>query len=105
MFEKKIPEPGQPDSSQGEFSEEVLQDLSWTELAARLAAARDLRRELDLPEGSGQASFDANFARQLAGQEDGKPTINRMGLAHGKQAGDKDGGTSQDAVTGNRGSE
>ena len=105
MFEKKIPDPRQNGAQDTEGSEELLHDLSWAELAARLAAARDLRQELDLPAESGEASFDAQFARQINGQRNGKPGVNPMGLAHGKQDRGKTVGTEHATTTGNRGSE
>jgi hypothetical protein len=105
MFERKIPESGRHEPDSAENGEEVLRDLSWPELAARLSAARDLRQELGGATLSGPASFDPGSARSLRAGETGKPAINPFDLAHGKQPQGKTAGTSRDANTGNRGSE
>ena len=58
----------------------ALRAVAWSELAAKLAAARDLRASL---EGS-EASFDAGSARRIAAHHNGKSSINPDDLGNGK---------------------
>ena len=80
MFEGKLPTPVEA-LPLGELQDgEVLRPLSWSDLVARLSAARDLRASL---EGS-EASFDAGSARRIAAHHNGKSSINPDDLGNGK---------------------
>ena len=80
MFEGKLPTPVEA-LPLGELQDgEVLRSLSWSDLVARLSAARDLRASL---EGS-EASFDAGSARRIAAHHNGKSSINPDDLGNGK---------------------
>ena len=61
-----------------------LRPLTWSDLRARLEAARDLRATMLADAENPHASFDAHFARQLAGHADGKEAVNLDDLANGK---------------------
>jgi hypothetical protein len=80
MFEGKpiLPEESATDS---------LRPLAWSDLAARLAATRDLRASLAVGEEGGVASFDANSARWIAAHRSGQDGVNPDVSANGKGAG------------------
>jgi hypothetical protein len=59
----------------------ILRQLRWTDLVARIAATRDLRRAHAEPVDEPHASFAA-FHRGAG--EEGQHTVNRDALAHGK---------------------
>jgi len=80
MFEGKPP---QVDES----AREALRPLAWTELASRLAAARELRASLAPGELQGEASFDAMSARWIAAHQIGKDRVNPEDSTNGKGAG------------------
>src|SRR4051812_11987239 len=80
MFEGKPP---QVDQS----AREALRPLAWSELASRLAAARELRAALAPGELEGEASFDAMSARWIAAHRTGEESVNREDSANGKGAG------------------
>jgi hypothetical protein len=103
MFEGKFPGAGFADGRLGESGEEPLRDLSWSDLAARLAAARDLRASLEESLKSGDGSFDAESARRLSARGEGKPDINPNGLASGKGSHDKEADEADEAINGDRG--
>ena len=92
MFEGKPPiAPQSRNSGPGENRADELRALSWSDLTARLAAARDLRAELAQPQIDPNASFDADSARRLASLTDrppghGKQGVNPLALANGKGA-------------------
>lgn len=72
MFEGKLPlAPESRDSATGEMPEEVLCELRWSDLVARLSAARELRAELAASDETMLASFDADSARHLASHHEG----------------------------------
>jgi hypothetical protein len=64
-----------------------LHVVSWADLSARLAAARDLRKAFAQGE-DGEGSFDAASARWIADHADdsvaGKPDVNPDDLGNGK---------------------
>jgi hypothetical protein len=63
-----------------------LHAVSWADLSARLAAARDLRKALAQDE-NGEGSFDAASARWIADHADlvgGKPDVNPDDLGNRK---------------------
>jgi hypothetical protein len=83
---------------------ERLRPVSWSDLVAKLEAARELRAELGAGETSADASFDPDSARHIAALAEGKQDINLDGLADGKVAGgisrsDKNGAASDDPRT------
>ena len=77
---------GAVDAREGVFGESGLRMLSWGEVAARLEAARDLRRMMSARHKVGAGSFNLASARHLAAQGDGKPAVNPIALANGKIA-------------------
>ena len=94
MFEGKRPLAG--DCAQPARPEDALRPLEWTELASRLAAARDLRASLAPGEIEGEGSFDAHSARWIAAHRDGQEFVNLEDSANGKGA-DRSGDTSDGA--------
>jgi len=77
MFEGKLPSaPDSRNSAAGDMPEDVLCELQWGDLVARLAAARELRAELAASAAGALASFDADSARHLASQHEGFRTGN-----------------------------
>lgn len=95
MFEGKTPiAPGANSSERGKTVAEELCALEWGDLVTKLAAARDLRRELAATDASTLASFDADCAQHLAAHHDnppqpfphekGKHGVNPDDLANGK---------------------
>jgi hypothetical protein len=66
---------------------ETLRPLAWSELAMRLAAARELRASLVPGELQGEASFDAISARWIAAHSEGKAFVNPEASANGKGTG------------------
>ncbi|KLI64785.1 hypothetical protein [Aurantiacibacter marinus] len=101
MFEGKPPiASGAHCSQHDEIASEELCAIDWAELTAKLAAARDLRRELasgdDGIDDGTMASFDAHCALHLAShhgkfpdeasEENNKRGVNPDDLANGKGA-------------------
>lgn len=92
MFEGKLPlahvahYPAEDGNSAGS-----LRGLTWSDLRARLEAARDLRLSLNLSMRDSPddhlASFDAQSARRIAALADGKHVVNPDDLANGKGSG------------------
>ena len=80
MFEGKPPQPG---ATPLEFSGE-LKPVSWSDLVARLDAARGLRTASEPHHGEGDGSFDPGSARHIAALGDGKPDVNLDVLVNGK---------------------
>ena len=104
MFEGKISEGQLANARTGDSGEEALQDLSWADLAARLAAARDLRQSLPRPEVPKKASFHPASARRIVSDEGkSKQGVNPDDLGHGNQDGANDVGSPHDTLTDSRG--
>ena len=84
MFEGKPPSSAAAHPFGEPQDGESLRPLSWSDLVARLAAARDLRGSLgdDAPPADG--SFDAGCARRIAAQHNGKHSVNLDDLGNGK---------------------
>jgi hypothetical protein len=82
MFEGKSIVPG-------DSAADALRPLAWSDLAARLAATRDLRASLAVGEKGGEASFDAMSARWIAAHASGQEGINPEVSANGKGTGPK----------------
>ncbi|GEM_PF-1140817 len=95
MFEGKPPiAPDANGANHGETVGEDLCALNWSDLVAKLAAARDLRGELASHDDGAIASFDAECAQHIASHHDkaltgqttgnGKYGVNPDDLANGK---------------------
>jgi hypothetical protein len=82
MFEGKLPQPGLSQASAS--VREGLRAVTWSDLVARLDAARDLRNSLRAHDGDGEASFDRGSARHIAAISDGKRGVNLDDLVDGK---------------------
>ena len=85
MFEGKPPRLGDA----GPLNErapdgDALRPLSWSELVARLSAARDLRGSFEPRESDGEGSFDAGCARRIAAHHNGNPAVNPADSSNGK---------------------
>jgi len=116
MFEKGKIVSRDADTGESEYSETVgssdvagrsgdaLRAIEWSELTARLAAARDLRRELHedavLCAGSTGASFGDAAARWFGGLEAGERSVNLDALDEGKASRGKSCPTDGDAAKG-----
>ena len=91
MFEGKPPiAPDAHISATGKAPGEELCQLSWSDLVAKLAAARDLRVALAHHDDLAPASFDAGSARHLAlhhdllRQDESERGVNPDDLGNGK---------------------
>ncbi len=89
MFEGKSPFSPQPTGSPtAPVDGDSLRELSWSDLRARLAAARDLRASLARSAIRSpvrdMASFDGQSARHVAALASGKDGVNPSDLANGK---------------------
>jgi hypothetical protein len=86
MFEGKPPIVPEGHDSRGELAgADSLRPLTWSDLRARLEAARDFRASLRQGEGGEFASFDATSARRIAALANGKRGVNPSDLANRKQ--------------------
>ena len=87
MFEGKIPsaEARTPHLGVKEQGSE-LRPVSWGDLVARLAAARELRSALH-EELHGEGSFDPDSARRIAARGECKAGVNPEDLVNGKVPG------------------
>ena len=86
MFEGKPPRPGESSPLESERgASQSLRPLSWGDLVARLAAARDLRAEVAPARPGARASFDAGSARKIA-HHNGKQGVNLEDSGNGKGA-------------------
>ena len=79
---------GKPIQAQ-ESATDSLRPLAWSDIAARLAATRDLRASLAVGEDGGEASFDAMSARWIAAHRGGQEGVNPDVSANGKTTGPK----------------
>jgi hypothetical protein len=87
MFEGKSLRPGDARPLDAEpWEDDVLRPLSWSELVARLSAARDLRASFETGDEGGEASFDAGSARRIAAHHNGKHGVNLDVSGNGKAA-------------------
>ena len=76
MFEGKLPRPAEAHALENGPDGDVLRELSWSDLVARLAASRDLRASFAGVATPADASFDADSARRIAAHHNGKPAVN-----------------------------
>lgn len=84
MFEGKPPNPATFHPLGEPLESDALRPLSWSELVARLAAARNLRDSLGGRAPNSKGSFDARSARRMAAHHDGKRAVNLEDLGNGK---------------------
>ncbi len=88
MFEGKPPIVPEGHDSLGDLAgADSLRPLTWSDLRARLEAARDFRASLRQGECGEIASFDAVSARRIASLANGKHGVNPSDLANSKQNG------------------
>ena len=81
MFEGKPPSSAEALPLEEPQQGESLRPLSWSDLVARLSAARALRESI---EGGAAASFDASSARCIAAHHNGKHIVNPEDSGSGK---------------------
>jgi hypothetical protein len=86
MFEAKPPSPATYAPSEFQDSGRSLHPVRWSDLVAKLDAARDLRASLLAHAGEGEASFDPHCAQHIAALCEGKRGINLDDLVDGKGA-------------------
>jgi hypothetical protein len=86
MFEGRLPTPSPFPQSDSADAGNNLRPVTWSDLVAKLDAARDLRAALREHHGEGEASFDPGSARHIAALCDGKPGVNLNDLVNGKAA-------------------
>lgn len=67
--------------------QDILRPVTWSDLRARLEAARDLRSTIAAHRHEGDASFDSGCARHIAAISDSKAGINLDDLVNGKAIG------------------
>jgi len=84
MFEGKLPRVAEAHPVGDGVDSEVLRTLSWNDLVARLAAARELRGAFSGVGEAGDASFDASSAARIAAHHNGKHSINLDDSSNGK---------------------
>jgi hypothetical protein len=84
MFEGKPPKAADALPSEEPQDGESLRPLSWTDLVARLTAARDLRASYHGAGEAAEGSFDASSARRVAAHHNGKHPVNLDDLGNGK---------------------
>lgn len=93
MFEGKPPvPPSASGSKRGDSARDELSVMSWSDLTAKLAAARDLRGELAESDAIRFASFDPEGAAHIASHqekfpEESKPNVNPDALVNRKGTG------------------
>ena len=76
MFEGKLPRADEALPLEDAQDGETLRSLSWTDLVARLSAARELRASYAGRAAGSEASFDAGSARRIAAHHNGKHGVN-----------------------------
>lgn len=84
MFEGKLPHPPLLRPAKAGDSGDELRPVSWTDLVARLGAARDFRATLALHDGEGDGSFDPDSAQRIAALGEGERDVNFDDLGNGK---------------------
>ena len=99
MFEGKLPSArAAPELAEDPAEAGALRELTWSDLRARLEAARDLHDSLRAGAEDHFASFDAHSARRIAALAEGKQVVNPDDLANGKGNGCKTGASSGAAI-------
>jgi hypothetical protein len=100
MFEGKPPRFAEATEVGDPVDSEVLRTLSWNDLVARLAAARELRGSFHGVGEAGDASFDAGSAARIAAHHNGKHSINLDNSSNGKGTEGKAGRAANGTPTG-----
>jgi hypothetical protein len=100
MFEGKLPRVAEAEPFGEPVDSDVLRTLSWNDLVARLAAARELRGAFAGAGEAGDASFHAGSAARIAAHHNGKHSINLDDSSNGKGAGGKAGSAVHGAPSG-----
>lgn len=98
MYEGKIQIPAQMPHGEGT----ALRAVAWTELTARLDAARELRRELRQDGPFGGASFSDAAAAYFASIDADKPAVNQDALSRGNSSECKNDSADIKPATGDR---
>jgi hypothetical protein len=86
MFEGKPPRVAEANPVGEPVDSDVLRTLSWNDLVARLAAARELRGAFAGVGEGGDASFHPGSAARIAAHHSGKQSINLDDSSNGKGA-------------------
>ena len=84
MFEGKPPSPAAAHPFGEPQDGDILRPLVWSELVARLAAARDMCGSPEGRSAAADGSFDADSARHVAALHNGKHSVNLDDLVNGK---------------------
>ena len=84
MFEGKPPRIAEALPLEEPQDGESLRPLNWSDLVARLTAARDLRASFSGRAAGSDASFDASSARCIAAHHNGKHAVNLEDSSYGK---------------------
>ena len=111
MFESRTPfSPHATERTSEAGAQADLRPVSWTEINARLAAARELRIALGQGESGPAASFNAGLARHVAHlhdehEPDGNNRVNRDLSTNGKHADGTHGPSNEDRRPATRGTE
>ena len=106
MYQGKLPKaPHGRDSQADGDAVDSLRVMTWSDLRARLEAARDLRDSCAEDDDGELASFDPFSARRIAAQVEGKQSVNPTDLANRKDNGCIDDGTRENCTRSPRGSE
>ena len=84
MFEGKPPRPADARAFDEKRDIDALRPLNWSDLVARLSAARGLRPLGEGEDYAGDASFDAGSARRIAALHNGKYDVNPDVSGNGK---------------------
>ena len=87
MFEAKPLSAADFAPSESRDSNPALHPVRWSDLVAKLDAARDLRASLLGHAGEGEASFDPHSAQHIAALCEGKRGVNLDDLVDGKVTG------------------
>ena len=100
MFEAKPSGPGAFTPFESGGAGHHLRPVNWSDLVAKLDAARDLRASLLGQEGEGEGSFDPGSAQHIAALCGCKQGVNLADLVNGK-ADEAMSGAGNESVAGN----
>ena len=104
MFEGKLPKAQKAqDSAVQTRCADSLRAMTWSDLRARLDAARDLRSAIVDSDHEAPASFDVHSARRIAALANGKEAVNLDDLGIGKGTGCKKATSFDDGTRSDRG--
>jgi hypothetical protein len=100
MFEAKPFSPAPYGAAEFDEAGRSLRPVRWSDLVAKLDAARDLRASLLAHGHEGEASFASGCAQHIAALCEGKRGINLDDLVDGKDTGGICGGIDERAAGG-----